>query len=93
MLSVQLLYNIQLLYRRSIYFSELVIFAFQPGAMINLHWLELPMARTILHGPKGVRAIEVRLYGDKQKEHQAPNTSSQHSTLIYIGPSSARQGS
>ena len=27
--------------------------------MINLHWLELPM---IFHGPKGVRAIEVRLY-------------------------------
>ena len=30
--------------------------------MVNLRWLELPMARTIFHGPKGVRAIEVRLY-------------------------------
>ena len=45
--------NIQLLCRRSI-FPELAIFAAQPGAMINLHWLELPMARTIFSGPKGV---------------------------------------
>ena len=30
--------------------------------MINLHWFELPMALTIFHGPKDVRAIEVRLY-------------------------------
>ena len=54
--------NIQLLCRRSIDFQELAIFASRPGATINLHWLELPMARTIFHGPKGVRAIEVRLY-------------------------------
>ena len=54
--------NIQLLCRRLIDFSELAIFASRPGAMINLHWLELPMARTLFHGPKGVRAIEVRLY-------------------------------
>ena len=54
--------NIQLLCRRSIYFIELAIFASRPGAMSNLHWLELPMARTIFHGPKGVRAIEIRLY-------------------------------
>ena len=54
--------NIQLLCRRSIDFPELAIFASRTGAMINLHWLELPMARTIFHGPKGVRAIEVRLY-------------------------------
>ena len=54
--------NIQLLCRRSIDFPELAIFPSRPGAMINLHWLELPMARTIFHGPKGVRAIEVRLY-------------------------------
>ena len=54
--------NIQLLYRRSIDFPELAIFASRPGAMINLDWLELPMALTIFHGPKGVRAIEVRLY-------------------------------
>ena len=30
--------------------------------MINPHWLELPLSRTNFHGPKGVRAIEVRLY-------------------------------
>ena len=54
--------NIQLLCRRSIDFPELVIFASRPGTMINLHWFELPMARTLFHGPKGVRDIEVRLY-------------------------------
>ena len=53
--------NIQLLCRRSIDFPELGIFASRHGAMINLHWLELPMARTIFYGPKGVRATEVRL--------------------------------
>ena len=51
--------NIQLLCRGSIDFQELAIFATRLGAMINLHWLELPMARTIF---KGVGAIEVRLY-------------------------------
>ena len=50
--------KIQLLCRRAIDFPELTIFASRPGAMINLHWLELPMARTIFHGPKGVRAVE-----------------------------------
>ena len=25
-------------------------------------WLELPLSRTNFHGPKGVRAIEFRLY-------------------------------
>ena len=30
--------------------------------MINRHWLELPMSRTIFYGPKDVRAIEVRLH-------------------------------
>ena len=30
--------------------------------MINPRWLELPLSRTNFHGPKGVRAIEVRLY-------------------------------
>ena len=54
--------NIQLLCRRLIDFPELAIFASRPGAMINLHRLELPIARTIFHGLKGVRAIEVRLY-------------------------------
>ena len=30
--------------------------------MNNPQWLELPMSRTNFHGPKDVRAIEVRLY-------------------------------
>ena len=30
--------------------------------MINPRWLELPLSRINFHGPKGVRAIEVRLY-------------------------------
>ena len=30
--------------------------------MINTHLLKLPLSRTYLHGPKGVRAIEVLLY-------------------------------
>ena len=30
--------------------------------MINPQWLELPISRTSFHGPKDVRAIEVRLY-------------------------------
>ena len=51
--------NIQLLCRRSIDFPEVAIFASRPGAMINLHWPEIPIARTLFHGPKGVRAIEV----------------------------------
>ena len=54
--------SIQLLCRSSIDFPELAICASRPGAMINLYWLELHMARTIFHGPKDVRAIEVRLY-------------------------------
>ena len=54
--------NIQLLCRKLIDFPELAIVASRPGAMINLHWLELPISRTIFHGPKGVRGIEVRLY-------------------------------
>ena len=56
--------NIQLLCRRSIDFPELAIFASRSSTMINLHWLELPMARTIFYDSKGVRAIEVRLYVD-----------------------------
>ena len=54
--------NIQLLCRSLIDFPELAIFASRLGTMINLHWLKLPMARTIFHGPKSVWAIEVRLY-------------------------------
>ena len=33
--------------------------------MINPQWLELPLSRTNVHSPKGVRAIEVRLYQRK----------------------------
>ena len=32
--------------------------------MVNPQWLELPMSRTNFHGPKDVRAIEVRLYSN-----------------------------
>ena len=39
--------------------------------MINLHWLELPMSRTNFHGPKEVRAIEVRLYQQFLFENRA----------------------
>ena len=59
--------KIQLLCKRSIDFPELAIFASRPGTMINLHWLELPMAQTIFHGPKGVQATEVRLYNSYNK--------------------------
>ena len=38
------------------------MFASWTGAMINPQWLELPMSRMNFHGPKDVRAIEVRLY-------------------------------
>ena len=51
--------NIQLLCKRSIDFPELAILVSRPVAKINLHWLELPMARTIFHCPISVRAIEV----------------------------------
>ena len=36
--------------------------------MINHQWLELPMSQRNFHGPKDVRAIEVRLYFLKQLE-------------------------
>ena len=38
--------------------------------MINLLWLEIPMSRTIFFGPKDVRAIEVRLYTQKDHCHK-----------------------
>ena len=42
--------------------------AFWPGAMTDPQLLELPMSRTNFHGPKDVRAIEVRLYiGDSSE--------------------------
>ena len=41
-------------------FPKLSAFASWTGAMINPQWLELPMSQTIFHGPKDVRAIEIR---------------------------------
>ena len=55
-------HGIQRLCRRSIDFPELAIFASWHDTMINLHWLEIPMPQTIFRGPRGVWAIEVRLY-------------------------------
>ena len=37
-------------------------YASLPGIIINPHLLEQPLSRTNFHGPKGVQAIEVRLY-------------------------------
>ena len=45
--------------------------------MINPQWLELPISRTNFHGPKAVRAIEVRLYTNIGIELSASN--------IYLG--------
>ena len=36
--------------------------------MIDLQWLELTISRTNFHGPKDVRAIEVRLYSKPSAE-------------------------
>ena len=44
------------------YIPKLYPFVSSPGAMINPQWLELPISKTNFHGPKDVRAIEVRLY-------------------------------
>ena len=54
--------NIQSLCRQLKKFPKLSLFASWTGAMINPQWLELPMSRTNFHGPKDVRAIDVRLY-------------------------------
>ena len=54
--------NIQPLCRNRKDFPELSLFASWTGAMISPQWLELPMSRRNFHGPKDVRAIEVRLY-------------------------------
>ena len=50
------------IYRISERHPKLSPFTYWPGAMINLQRLELPMSRTNFHGPKDVRAIEVRLF-------------------------------
>ena len=38
------------------------------GTKIKPQWLELPMSRTSFHGPKDVRAIEVRPYTELNKK-------------------------
>ena len=60
MLCVHSTYNPSVENRKE--FPKLSIFASWTGAMINPKWLEQPMSRTNFHGPKDVRAIEVRLY-------------------------------
>ena len=56
--------NIQLLCRKSkkinLNYRHLLPEWF--GTIINPQWLEPPMSRTNFHGPKDVRAIEIRLY-------------------------------
>ena len=47
-------------------------YASSPGAIINPHWLELPLFRTNFHGPKGVQAIEVLLYIKKNSLDNIP---------------------
>ena len=47
------------------------IFYSVPSAVINSHYLELPLCRTYFHGSKGVRAIEVLLYFSLHEEDQA----------------------
>ena len=54
--------SIPVLYRRSKNIPKLSPFTFWPGAMVKCQWLEIPVSRTNFHGPKDVRAIEVRLY-------------------------------
>ena len=42
--------------------QELFPFASWPGAMNKSQGLDQPMSRTKVHGPKNVRAIDVRLH-------------------------------
>ena len=56
--------NLQLLYRKSKKkkkIHKLSPFASRLGTMINPQWLEPPISRTIIYGPKDVRAIEIWL--------------------------------
>ena len=50
--------NIQSLCRK----SKIIAICFLNWCHDFPQWLELPMPRTNFHGPKDVRAIEVRLY-------------------------------
>ena len=54
--------NIQSLCRNLKRFPKIIAICFLNWFLINPQWLELPMSRTNFHGPKDVRAIEVRLY-------------------------------
>ena len=51
-------HNIPSCYRK----SKRFLLCPRPFANSNPHWLEQPLSRTNFHGPKDVRAIEVRLY-------------------------------
>ena len=42
--------------------EKISLLASWPGAMINIHYLELPLSRTYFNGSKVVRAIEVLRY-------------------------------
>ena len=53
-------HNIPLYYRKSKRSLSCLLLTW--SFFINTHWLELPLSRTNVHGPNGVRAIEVRLY-------------------------------
>ena len=55
-------HNIQLLCKTLKYFPNLSLIASPLDSMINPQWHEQPISRTNFHGPKDVRAIEVRLY-------------------------------
>ena len=79
--------KIQLLCRLSTDFQELAIFAFRPGAMIHLHWPEIPIARTIFHGPKGVRAIKVRLYMENESKCEKKD----YYVLLFEDPNQDRR--
>ena len=77
---VETLHTIILLDREDI--LKLFIFASVPGAMINIHWLELPMSRTNFYGPKDIPAIEVWLYLPKYSDILTGN----HTAKYWKGP-------
>ena len=52
--------------------------------MINPQWLELPMSRTNFHGPKDVRAIEVRLYFSLNEKGSGQDTVAYAASLNYL---------
>ena len=51
--------------------------------MINSCWLELPLSRINFHGPKGVRAIEVRLYLTLKLQNRQQNLPLQNMTIHF----------